>query len=52
MPELGKYANAVLTSWGATLVLIAVIVAMSVVSARRSKRRLDETEARVKGKKA
>lgn len=52
MPELGKYGGAVLTSWAATLVLLALIVAMSVVSARRSKRKLAETEARAKEKKA
>lgn len=41
MPELGKYAGAVLSAYGLSLVLIAGIVAVSVVRARRVARALN-----------
>lgn len=50
MPELGKYAGAILTSWGATLVLIALIVGVSWWQGARVKRKLDAAEARRKGR--
>lgn len=46
MPELGKYAVAVLSSYGASVVLLAGIVALSVWQGRRVKRQLAEVEAR------
>ncbi|MBV7378471.1 heme exporter protein CcmD [Maritimibacter dapengensis] len=49
MLELGKYAGAVLSSWGVTLGLIGLLVAVSWVQARRVKAALDAAEARRKG---
>jgi heme exporter protein D len=47
MPELGKYAVAVLGSYGATIALIAVLVGADVLAARPGlKRLLAEVEAR------
>ena len=46
MPDLGKYAVAVLGSYAATLVLIAGLVALSFWQRARVKRALAEVEAR------
>ncbi|MFN6925224.1 MAG: heme exporter protein CcmD [Tabrizicola sp.] len=46
MPDLGKYAFAVLASYAATAVLIAGLVALSLWQSARTKRALDEAEAR------
>lgn len=49
MPELGKYAGAVLGAWGITLVLLATIIVLSWVQSRRAKSALEAIEARQKG---
>ncbi|GKY87844.1 heme exporter protein CcmD [Sinisalibacter aestuarii] len=49
MPELGKYASAVLSSWAVTLGLIAALIALTWVQSRKAKRTLDEIEARRAG---
>lgn len=46
MPDLGRYAFEVLAAYGVSLTLLAGIVALSVVRARRVRRELDEAEAR------
>ncbi len=46
MPELGKYAVAVLGSYVATAVLIAVLVGLTLWQSARMKRALAEVEAR------
>ncbi len=46
MPDLGKYAFAVLGSYAATAVLLAVLVGMTLWQRARAKRLLDEVEAR------
>lgn len=46
MPELGKYAGAVLGSYAATAVLIAILLGLSLWQAARVKRSLAEVEAR------
>ena len=46
MPDLGKYAAAVLGSYAATLVLIAGLVALTFWQQSRVKRALAEAEAR------
>lgn len=46
MPDLGKYADAVLGSYAVSLALIVAIVALSVIRARRVRAELDEVEAR------
>lgn len=48
MPDLGKYAVEVLSSYGVSLGLLAVLVVASVLRARRVKAQLDEVEARSK----
>lgn len=50
MPDLGKYAFAVLASYGASLALLVVIVGMTVWQGRRVKRRLAEVERRAEGR--
>lgn len=46
MPDLGKYAGAVLGSYAATIALVAVLVALSFWQRARAKRLLAEIEAR------
>lgn len=52
MPELGKYAGAVLGSWGVTLAFIAALIALTWVQSRKAKRDLDAIEARRKAKES
>jgi heme exporter protein D len=47
MPDLGKYAVAVLGSYGATLALLAALVALTLWQGRRIKGQLAEMEARM-----
>jgi heme exporter protein D len=46
MPDLGKFAGAVLGSYAATAVLIALLLGLSLWQAARVKRALAEAEAR------
>ena len=46
MPELGKYAVAVLGSYGATILLLAALVGFSLWRSARMRRVLREVEAR------
>ena len=46
MPDLGKYADAVLSSYAVSIVLILGLVAFSVVRARKVRAQLDEVERR------
>lgn len=46
MPDLGKYGFEVTLAYAGSLSLLVAIVGLSVLQARRSKRRLDETERR------
>ncbi|MCM2560984.1 heme exporter protein CcmD [Lutimaribacter sp. EGI FJ00015] len=48
MPELGKYAEAVLSSYAVSIVLLVALVAMSVMRARRVRAELDEVEKRIR----
>ncbi|MGR3396621.1 heme exporter protein CcmD [Pseudooceanicola nanhaiensis] len=48
MPELGKYAGAVLSAYALTL-LLAALVAVSLWRARRVKAALEKVEARRNG---
>jgi heme exporter protein D len=47
MPELGKYAVAVLSSYGASLALLAGIVGLTVWQSARVRAALARAEARV-----
>lgn len=46
MPDLGKYAGAVLSAYGVSLVLIFLLVAASIWRARKIKAELERVEAR------
>ncbi|MCU0827345.1 MAG: heme exporter protein CcmD [Tabrizicola sp.] len=46
MPDLGKYAFAVIGSYAATALLLVALVALSFWQRARVKRALDEVEAR------
>jgi heme exporter protein D len=46
MPDLGKYAFAVLASYGASVVLLVAIVAVTLWQGARIKRALAEVEER------
>ncbi|WP_103333355.1 heme exporter protein CcmD [Pseudotabrizicola formosa] len=46
IPDLGRYAVAVLSSYGATLALVAAVIALTLWQGRRVKRQLAEVEAR------
>ena len=46
MPDLGKYAVAVLASYGATIALLAVLIGQSLWRGARLRRALREVEAR------
>ena len=47
MPDLGKYAFAVLGSYGVTALLLAGLLVLTLVQRARAKRQLDEIEARM-----
>lgn len=51
MPDLGKYADVVLGAYGASLVLLIALVALSLWRARAARAALAEVEARVKGQR-
>ena len=46
MPDLGRYAVAVLSSYGASIGLLVAVVALTLWQGRRVKRQLAEVEAR------
>ena len=46
MPDLGTYAGTVLGAYGAALLLLVGLVALTVWQGRRVKRALEEVEAR------
>lgn len=45
-PDLGKYADAVLSSYAVSIVLIVALVAVSVIRARKVRAQLDAIESR------
>jgi len=46
MPDLGKYADAVLSSYAVSIALIVALVALSVLRARKVRAQLDDVEKR------
>ena len=46
MPDLGKYAETVLSAYGVSLALLAVLILWVVLRARRVKAELEAVEAR------
>lgn len=49
MPDLGKYAGEVLLAYGVSGVVLALLVGLSILQARRVRRALAEAEARQNG---
>ena len=47
MPDLGKYGDAVLSAYGASILLLVILVAFSIWKGRRVRAELDRVEARV-----
>jgi heme exporter protein D len=47
MPELGKYAGAVLGSYAATIALLAALIGLSLWQSRRIRQALRRAEERV-----
>jgi heme exporter protein D len=47
MPDLGNYAFAVLASYGATILLVAGVIALTIRQRRRVARDLARVEARM-----
>ena len=48
MPELGKYAETVLSAYAVSILLILGLVLVSLIRARHIKRRLQEVETKAK----
>ncbi|WP_101067893.1 heme exporter protein CcmD [Roseovarius salinarum] len=48
MPELGKYAVEVLSSYAVSIALLAVLVGLSLWRSRRVRAQLEEVEERVR----
>lgn len=48
MPDLGKYAEAVLSSYAISLALLAAIILLSLHRSRRVKKELQDVEKKVK----
>ncbi|SEK49727.1 heme exporter protein D [Roseovarius azorensis] len=48
MPDLGKYAEAVLSSYALSIMLIAGLVAVSLIRARRVRKELQGIERKAK----
>lgn len=49
MPDLGKYAGAVLSAYAVSILLLLVIIVLSVVAARRARAALDKVERKRDG---
>jgi len=48
MPELGKYAATVLSAYGVSIFLLAVLVGLSIHRSGKIKRQLEKTERKAK----
>ncbi|GAA6201177.1 heme exporter protein CcmD [Aquicoccus sp. SU-CL01552] len=48
MPDLGKYADTVLSAYAASILLLAVLVALSLWRGRRLRREMQEMEERMR----
>ena len=48
MPDLGKYAEAVLSSYAVSILMIVVLVMLSVRRSNRVKKELQDVERKVK----
>ncbi|KIC17564.1 heme exporter protein CcmD [Leisingera sp. ANG-Vp] len=48
MPDLGKYADTVLSAYGASLVLLAALVVLTIWRGRKVRREMETLETRMK----
>ncbi|WP_417475049.1 heme exporter protein CcmD [Leisingera sp.] len=48
MPDLGKYADAVLSAYAASLVLLVALVLMTLWRGRKVRREMENLESRIK----
>jgi heme exporter protein D len=48
MPDLGKYADAVLSSYAVSIALIVALVLVSILRAGKVKKQLEDVESKVK----
>jgi heme exporter protein D len=49
LPDLGKYADTVLSAYAASLLLLVVLVVMSIRRGRKVRREMESIEQRVRG---
>ena len=47
MPDLGKYADTVLSAYGASLVLLLILVVLTLRRGRRLRAELEQVEKRI-----
>ncbi|KIC08291.1 hemagglutination activity protein [Leisingera sp. ANG-M1] len=48
MPDLGKYADTVLSAYGASLLLLAALVVLTIWRGRKVRREMETLEMRMK----
>ncbi|WP_173907531.1 heme exporter protein CcmD [Pseudophaeobacter leonis] len=48
MPDLGKYSDTVLAAYGASIILLALLVGMTLWRGRRVRREMDALEQRMR----
>ncbi len=49
MPDLGKYADTVLSSYAVSIVLLVIMVALSLRASRKARAELEKVEGRRNG---
>lgn len=49
LPDLGKYADTVLSAYAASLLLLVVLVVMSIRRGRKVRREMESVEKRARG---
>ena len=49
MPDLGKYADTVLSAYAVSIILLIALVWWSIIAARKARRELDQVEGRRNG---
>ncbi|MBQ4826865.1 heme exporter protein CcmD [Leisingera sp. M527] len=48
MPDLGKYADTVLSAYGASLLLLLALVVLTILRGRKVRREMETLETRMK----
>jgi len=49
MPDLGKYADTVLSAYGASILLLIALVVFSVLRGRKTRAEMEKIEHRMRG---